>query len=163
MTSQRDSLVELAGSVQTRLMELLDGMDYCLDWRAESESWSVRQVIYHLLDTPPGGIQGIVKGLVDGTLTEYDLWADRDNITPQRMEHDLEQLRSDINGLFADLNQTLAGASDQDLLEKAVTVHIKSRNEDATRNGKELLERQFTGHWEDHLNQLQEVREALGF
>ena len=163
MTTQRDSLLELANSVHARLLELLDGMDYCLDWRADADSWSVRQVVYHLLDTPPGGIHGILKGLVDGSLTEYDLWADRDNLTPERMEHDMEQVRGDIALLFDGLADTLGAAADADLLEKTVVVHIKSRNEDTTRNGEELLLRQFTGHWEDHLSQLKELRESLGF
>ena len=163
MTSQRDALSETATSTHNRLLALLDGMDYCLDWKAEADAWSVRQVVYHLLDTPPGGLGGVLQGLVDGTLTEYDLWADRDNMTPERMEHDLEQMREDINRAFAGLSATLSGCTDQDLLGKTVTVHFKSRNEDGSRNGSELLERGFGVHWEDHLNQLRQTRELLGF
>ena len=163
MTSQRDALSATATSVQTRLLGLLDGMDYCLDWKSEADAWSVRQIIYHLLDTPPGGLGGVLQGLVDGTLKEYDLWADRDNLTPERMEHELEQMQEDINRFFAGLSETMARCTDEDLLEKTVTVHMKSRGEDASRNGSDLLERGFGFHWEDHLKQLQETRELLGF
>jgi hypothetical protein len=163
MTSQRDALSATASSVQTRLLGLLDGMDYCLDWKADADAWSVRQIIYHLLDTPPGGLSGVLQGVVDGTIKEYDLWADRDNLTPERMEHELGQMQEDINRFFAGLSDTLSKCTDEDLLEKTVTVHMVSRGEDASRNGSELLERGFGFHWEDHLKQLQETRELLGF
>ena len=163
MTSQRDALSATATSVQTRLLGLLEGMDYCLDWKADADAWSVRQIIYHLLDTPPGGLSGVLQGVVDGTIKEYDLWADRDNLTPERMEHDLGQLQEDINRFFSGLSDTLGRSTDEDLLEKTVTVHMMSRGEDASRNGSELLERGFGFHWEDHLKQLQETRGLLGF
>ncbi|PKB83226.1 MAG: hypothetical protein BZY88_02735 [SAR202 cluster bacterium Io17-Chloro-G9] len=163
MTSHRDSLLELAQSVHIRLLELLDGMDYCLDWKAEADSWSVRQVTYHLLDTPPGGLNGVLKGLLSGDLKEYDLWADLDNITSERMEHDLDRIREEINQVFSGLAGTLATAGDQELLEKTVVVHLKSRGEDVQRNANDLLQRGFGGHWKDHLEQLQELRESLGF
>ena len=163
MTSDRDALLETVQSVQRRLLELLDGMDYCLDWKAEPDSWSVRQLVSHLLETPPGGLNGVLKGLLSGTLKEYDLWADLDNLTAERMEHDMERLRQDINQLFAEVANSLAEATDQDMLEKTVVVHNKSRGEDALRNGSELLQRGFGGHWEDHLKQVREIRESLGF
>ena len=163
MTSPKESLSESARSVQTRLLELLDGMDYCLDWKTESDSWSVRQVVYHLLDTPPGGLNGVLKGLLSGELAEYELWADLDNITPGRMEHDIEEIRQDIDQTFSDLAVTLASATDQDLLEKIVVVHLKSRGEDVQRTADDLIRRGFEGHWEGHLGQLKELRESLGF
>ena len=163
MTSHRDSLLETVRSVQGRLLELLDGMDYCLDWKAEPDSWSIRQLVYHLLDTPPGGLNGVLKGLVSGTLKEYELWADRDNLTTERMEHDMERLLQDINQLFSEVIETLAAATDHDMLQKTVVVHNKTRGEDGVRNGSELLQRGFGGHWEDHLKQVREVRESLGF
>ena len=163
VTSLKESLLELARSVQTRLLVLLDGMDYCLDWKAESDSWSVRQVVYHLLYTPPGGLNGVLKGLLSGRLAEYELWADLDNITPGRMEHDIEEIRQDIDQAFSDLAVALASATDQDLLEKTVVVHLKSRGEYVHRTADDLLRRGFEGHWEGHLEQLKELRESLGF
>lgn len=163
MTSAKDSLSELARSVQTRLMELLDGMDYCLDWKDQEDSWSVRQVVYHLLDTPQGGLSGVLKGVLSGELAEYDLWADLDNITPQRMENDLDTIRQEVDRLFSELAAALASATDQDLFEKTVVIHLKSRGEDIQRTADELLRRGLEGHWQGHLEQLLEVRESLGF
>ena len=163
MTSPKESLSELARSVQTRLMELLDGMDYCLDWKAQEDSWSVRQLVYHLLDTPSGGLNGVFKDVLSGGLTEYDLWADLDNITPQRMGHDIERVRQDIEQLFSDLALSLASATDQDLVGGTVVVHLKSRGEDVQRTADDLLRRALEGHWQGHLEQLQELRESLGF
>ena len=163
MTSPRDTLLELAKSVQTRLLELLDGMDYCLDWKSDADSWSVRQLVYHLLDTPPGGLNGVLDGLLSGTLKEYDLWADLDNITPERMEHDIEGIRRDIDRFFSELKSTLAASADQDLQEKTVVIHLKSRGELVQRSAGDLLQRGLGGHWKGHLEQLQELRESLGF
>ena len=163
MTSAKESLSELAQSVHTRLMELLDGMDYCLDWKDQEDSWSVRQVVYHLLGTPPGGLNGVLKGVLSGDLAEYDLWADLDNITPQRMEHDRGTIRQEVEQHFSELASALASATDQDLSEKTVVVHLKSRGEDVERTAEELLRRGLEGHWQGHLEQLGEVRESLGF
>ena len=162
MTTQRDSLMESVRAVQTQLLQLLEGMDYCLDWKSEPDSWSVRQLVYHLVDTPPGGLNGILRGFLDGTLSEYDLWADRDNLTPERLTYDLERVRMDLNQVFSGIEESLHRATDQDLVEKNVVVHLKSRGEEVRRNGLELIQRGFGGHWQSHLEQLKALRESLG-
>ena len=44
-------------------------MDYCLDWKPDASAWCARQVVYHLLNTPPGGLASVVKGVLSGGLT----------------------------------------------------------------------------------------------
>ena len=56
MASTLDSRMAAILDTQNRLLRLLEGMDYCLDWKPDPAEWSARQVIYHLLDTPPGGL-----------------------------------------------------------------------------------------------------------
>ena len=84
MTSVRDHHLETTRAIRAELSGLLEGMDYCLDWKPEPTAWGVREVVYHLLDTPPGGIHSVVQGIISGVLTEYELWADESKITPER-------------------------------------------------------------------------------
>ena len=58
MTPMSDAITAHVANLhaaRTQLLELLDGMDYCLDWKLEPSDWSARQVVYHLLESPPGG------------------------------------------------------------------------------------------------------------
>ena len=91
-----------------------------------------------------------------------DLWANRDNITPDRLTYDVEQISEDINEFFRDLGEALESASPADLEEKSVLIHFKSRESDEERTLQELLEGAFDRHWQEHLSQIRELREALG-
>ena len=163
MTSLRDRHLATARSIRAELLELLDGMDYCLDWKPESSVWCVREVVCHLLDTPPGGIHSIVRGILSGELEEYDIWAGRTSMTPEKQAKDMAQLLDDINTLFQGLEQTLGSATDDDLTGKPVVAHLKSRGVDEQRTVDMLLERGFDGHWREHLNQIGDLRASLGF
>ena len=163
MTSLRDRHLATARSIRAELLELLEGMDYCLDWKPEPSVWCVREVVCHLLDTPPGGIHSIVRGILSGELEEYDIWADRTSMTPEKQANDMAQLLDDINTLFQGLEQTLGSATDDDLTGKPVVAHLKSRGVDEQRTVDMLLERGFDGHWREHLDQIGELRASLGF
>ena len=145
-----------------RFLLLLEGMDYCLDWKPDPSDWSARQIVYHLLDTPPGGLVSVVKGMISGDLTEYDLWADLDNMTPERQTFDLERVLQDINDFFSSMEQALAAVGGQDLALKRAVVQNKTRGTDDERTAVEILERGFGGHWAGHFEQLQELRDSLG-
>ncbi len=162
MASSIDSHMAAIRDVQKRLVLLLEGLDYCLDWKPDPSAWSARQVVYHLLDTPPGGLASVVKGMISGGLTEYDLWADLDNMTPERQTYDLERVLQDINGFFSTMEEVLAAADGQDLAVKRAVVHNKSRGTDDERTAEEILNRGFGVHWAGHLEQLRELRESLG-
>ena len=163
MASSIDSHLAQIHDIRERLLHLVDGMDYCMDWKPEPSAWSARQIVYHLLDTPPGGLASVVKGVISGSLTEYDLWSDLDNITPERQEHDFQEVLQDVTRFFSSIEETLAEAGSQDLAEKRALVHNKSRGTDNQRTAGEILEGGFSRHWAAHLEQLQELRESLGF
>ena len=162
MASRKENHLEKVQSVRDQLLRLLDGMDYCLDWKPDPSSWSARQVVYHVLDTPPGGLNTLLWSVLSGELEEIDLWADRDNITPDRLSYDLEQVSEDINEFFRDLDEALESASPDDIDEKSVLIHFKSRDADEKRTLHELLEGAFDRHWQGHLGQISDLREALG-
>ena len=162
MTSQRDAHLENSRSIQAELLQNLDGMDYCLDWKPEPSAWSTREVVYHLLDTPPGGVHRVLRGIISGDLAEYDLWADQSNMTAEQRGYDLEQVRHDIGEFFRGMEAALESASDADLSSKVIVAHLRSRGVDDERTAQVLLERGFDRHWREHLEQIRTLRESLG-
>ncbi|MSQ07109.1 MAG: hypothetical protein EXR54_02270 [Dehalococcoidia bacterium] len=162
MTSQKETHLTSVRRIRDELSQTLEGMDYCLDWKPDPATWSAREVIYHLLDTPPGGVHRVLMGILSGQLTEYDLWADKSNMTPQRAAYSLEQVRADLMRFFQGLEAAVGMAEEGDFAGRSVLVHLKTRGRDETRTPQVLLERGFTRHWGEHLAQLRALREALG-
>ena len=155
--SQRENL----DSLHTALLELLDGMNYCLDWKPDDDSWSAREVVYHLLDTPPGGMATVVQGIVSGSISEYEIWSDRSNVTETRATHDMPEIESDISALFDAFGAALAPATDTDLQDRHVLMHQRTRGEEVERTLETALAG-FDRHWRGHLEQFGELRAALG-
>jgi hypothetical protein len=162
LPDQKEAHLATIRSIQAELLQLLDGMDYCLDWKPDSSAWSAREVVYHLLDTPHGGVHRVLRGILSGQLKEYDLWADRSNMTPERQAYDAERVRRDINHFSQSLEEAVAALSEDDLAGKSVVVHLRSRDRDEPRSIQNLLEGLFARHWREHVAQVRELREALG-
>ena len=149
-------------SLRDLLAGLLEGMDYCLDWKPDGDSWSAREIVYHLLDTPPGGMASVLKGVVSGEITEYEIWSDRTNITEARTTLEMPEVEADIAAFFNSFEAALGAASENDLQDLRVTMHQRTRGQDEERTLETALQR-FDGHWRGHLEQLGELRAALGF
>ena len=115
MTTQKETQLERARGIQSELLGLLEGMDYCLDWKLDSTAWSVREIVYHLLDTPAGGVHTVLRGILSGEITEFEVWADRTNITPERQSNDFEAVVEEITVLFRGIQAALESAGEQDL------------------------------------------------
>ncbi|PKB73457.1 MAG: hypothetical protein BZY75_01705 [SAR202 cluster bacterium Io17-Chloro-G7] len=162
MTSRRDENQGKISELRSRLIDLLSGMDYCLDWKADSSSWSPRQVVYHILDTPLGGIHKIVKGMLSGDIAEFEIRSDLDNMTVERMGYDIDQVRGDIEKFFHELDAAVDSASAENFDGKSALLHLPSRGVDESRTVQELLDRAFEGHWTGHLAQINDIRDALG-
>ena len=156
--SQRENV----DSLRTALLELLDGMNYCLDWKPDESDWSAREIVYHLLDTPPGGVPSVVQGIVSGEISEYEIWSDRTNITDARATLDMEEVEADISAFFAKFNEALQDASDGDLQGRLAVMRQRTRGQDEERTLEAVLTG-FDRHWRGHLEQLAGLREALGF
>ena len=156
--SQRENL----DSLRAALLELLEGMNYCLDWKPDESEWSAREIVYHLLDTPPGGTPPMVKGIVSGEISEYEIWSDRTNVTESRATLDMAEVEADIAAFFAAFADALEGAGDADLQGRRALMHQRTRGEDLERTLEAVLAG-FDRHWRAHLEQLAELRSALGF
>ena len=155
---QRENVAELRSGI----LNLLDGMNYYLDWKPSDEDWSAREIVYHLLDTPPGGTATLVRKIVSGEVGEYDIWSDRTNVTEQRSTLDLAEMEADLAAFFDSFDSALQATDDVSLQGRSVTMHQRTRSEDVVRTLEEVLAG-FDRHFRAHLEQLAELREALGF
>ena len=161
MATGKQAHIESVRNIKIELLAALAGMDYCLDWKQEPEEWSARELVYHVLDTPPGGAHGLVKGIISGETSEYELWSDLTNMTPERAAYDLDQVNADIETFFLSLEDSLSGISDADLETKKVLMHQRTSKVDEERTIDAILERTLNVHIKEHLAQLQELRDAL--
>ena len=161
MATGKQAHIDSVRNVNSELLAALAGMDYCLDWKQEPEEWSARELVYHVLDTPPGGAHRLVKGIISGETSEYELWSDLTNMTSERAAYDLDQVNADIETFFQSLEDSLSGISDADLETKKVLMHQRTSKVDEERTIDAILERTLNVHIKEHLAQLQELRDAL--
>ena len=80
----RDENLATVRRTREELTALLDGMDYCLDWK-DGDGWCAREILYHLVDTPEGGVGSIIAGVLDGSRPEITILPDINNMNPERM------------------------------------------------------------------------------
>ena len=161
MAIEKQAHLNSIQSIKTEFIALLEGMDYCLDWKQNESEWSVRELVYHILDTPPGGAQNLVIGIISGDIHEYEIWSDLTNITSERAGHDIDQINSDIAMFFCSLSSAISDLSDRDLQAKKAIMHQRTRKVSQERSLDSILERTLNGHIRDHLIQLRSIREAL--
>ena len=161
MTSQKETHLNTIRSIRDELFRLIDGMDYCLDWKPDQDSWSVREVIYHLVDTPEGGMHGLIGGIISGEKQEFDLEPDLNNMDQERLATEMEQIRKDVGTILDGLEQTVVTADEADF-GKMILAHLIARGRDEQRTAQQLLEGLFARHWGEHLGQIRELREGLG-
>ena len=115
MATDKQEHLETVRSIKSELITILEGMDYCLDWKLDESEWSARELVYHILETPPGGAQNLINGILAGEVNEYEIWSDLTNITPERSVYDLLQINADIEGFFQSLDASISGMADEDL------------------------------------------------
>lgn len=162
MANSKDAHLADIRGISDDLLQLLEGMDYCLDWKPDAESWSVREVVYHLVDTPLGGLHNLVQGILSGEQREFDLVPDLSNMTAERMANGPQEVRQDISAVLQGLERAVSVAGEGELLEKSILAHLKTRGRDEERTVEMLLDGLFARHWRGHLEQIRELRESLG-
>ncbi|MDE2843723.1 MAG: hypothetical protein OXN21_10115 [Chloroflexota bacterium] len=158
MTSAKDQHLANVAEIQEEILEILEGMENVLDWRPDADTWSAREVITHMLFTPPGGVPQILKGIMDGEVVEYDLWADQKYMTSEAEAWTLDEVRGQFAGYFDALESGLAPLTDDVLEASTALVHQRNRHWDEPRTAQWLVERLFAGHWREHLVQLRELK-----
>jgi len=162
LTTLRDGLLEDARSIRAELNRLLEGMEYCLDWKSDQGEWSAREVVYHMVDTPEGGIHAAVQRTLDGNIGEMTVNGNLSNMTDERMGKDMDAVKADIDVVLSGMERALAAVDDSKLSGRETLVHSTMRGVTETRSARNLSERLFVGHWKEHLSQIAELRDALG-
>jgi hypothetical protein len=162
LTTLRDGLLEDARSIRAELDRLLAGMEYCLDWKPDQGEWSAREVVYHIVDTPEGGIHAAVQRTLDGNMGEMTVNGNLSNMTDERMGKDMDAVKADIDAVLSGMERALAAVDDSKLSGRETLVHSTMRGVTETRSARNLSERLFAGHWKEHLSQIAGLRDALG-
>ena len=162
MTTQRDAVLQEIQSIRSELGRLLEGMDYCLDWKPNDEEFSAREIVYHIVDTPSGGIHTAVQGVLSGSVQELPIASSLTNMTEERQENDLDKVREDLETVLAGLEKALASTTDAELDSKRVPLHSITRSMTTERSVEDLVSGIFVRHWREHLGQLAALQEALG-
>jgi hypothetical protein len=162
LTDHRDTHLEKIRGIRSQILANLEGMDYCLDWKPDADSWSVREVVYHLVDTPEGGLHTLISGMLSGQTKEFDLMPDLNNMNPERQTLDLNRVRLDVAQVLDGLEAAVSSASDEGLATITILAHLRARGIDEERTPQILLEGLFARHWQGHADQLRELRETLG-
>ena len=163
MSGEKQQYLEQVAALKDDLSGLLDGIDYCLDWKDSEEEWSIREVVCHLLDTPPGGMGSVLKQVMEGNKDEIVIHSSMTNVTPERKSKDLGDLLQDLRELLEEVVASLSAATDSDLQISTAPVHLVSSDVHEERTAGGLVERALLGHWREHLGQIIKIRQALGF
>ena len=146
--------------VREELTGLLDGMDYCLDWK-DGDGWCAREVLYHLVDTPEGGIGSVIAGVLAGSLPEVTILPDISNVTPERLAADIGDALAGPLAILQTAEDAIAHAGDGDFEERTAMAHLPHREIHEQRTAQSFIDG-LERHWGEHLNQLRGIREALG-
>ena len=120
MNSEKDQLLDGVRSLKDEMSGLLNGVNYCLDWKASEEEWSIREVVCHLLDTPPGGMGAVLDQVLEGKGDEIVIHSSMTNLTPERKSMELADLCRNLEELLEQVEAGLVAAADSDLRNKTV-------------------------------------------
>ena len=172
--------------LREELTSLLDGMDYCLDWKeggdggagigdggvgsggnagsGDGGGWCAREIIYHLVDTPDrdGGAGSVIAGVLAGTRAEVTILPDANNITPARRAADIDAVRAAALDALQRAEDAIAAAGDGDFEGRTAFTHLPARGIHETRTAQSFIDGTLARHWGEHLAQLRGVRAALG-
>ena len=158
--ASRDENLATVRRIRYELTSLLEGMDYCLDWK-DGDNWCAREVLYHLVDTPEGGIGSVISGVLDGTREDVLILPDANNMTPERMATDIGDALAGPLSILQTAEDAIAAASDADFTERTAMAHLPHREVHEVRTAQAFIDG-LERHWGEHLNQLRVIRETLG-
>ena len=162
MTGKELTHLENIRAIRNRMLNVLSGMDACIDETTQNESWSTREIIYHLSDTPSGGLGALFQGMISNSVLEFDLTPDLTNVTSDREKTTLEDGIADLTTILDQIESEVSEATLESLEETTVMCHHLSRESDEVRSLENLLRGLFARHWIAHLEQLELLKRELG-
>ena len=162
MVLRNTDLLVAIRTLKQDLTDVLDGMDYCLDWKKDPDSWSAREVIYHLIDTPAEGMDFLLRRALKTEGEAFELVPDINNMSEVRLLNDIEQVKADILNILDNLELMITDASWEELTEKTIVVDLVAQGTNEERTVLNLLQGLFIRHWSQHVIQLKNTRSHLG-
>ena len=162
MTGKELTHLENIRAIRNRMLNVLSGMDACIDETTQNESWSTREIIYHLSDTPPGGLGALFQGMISNSVLEFDLTPDLTNVTSEREKTTLEDGIADLTTILDQIESVVSDATPEILEDTTIICHHLSRQTDEVRSLENLLRGLFARHWIAHLEQLELLKCELG-
>ena len=162
MTTQRDSLLQEIQNIRSELERLLDGIDPYFDRQIEGEDWTIRELVYHLVDTPGSGGWGtIVPAVLEGRMQEIPIALGQTYPNPERQEKDVASVGQDFYSVLVTLESSLANMTDSTLAERRVVYRSLANSTTTERNAQEMIAN-IGVHWREHLDRLAALRKTLG-
>ena len=162
MVLRNTNLLVAICTLKQDLTDVLDGMDNCLDWKNDPNSWSAREVIYHLIDTPAEGMDFLLRRALKTEGEAFELVPDINNMSEVRLLNDIEQVKADILNILDNLELIITDASWEELREKTIVVDLVAQGTNEERTVLNLLQGLFIKHWSQHVIQLKNTRSSLG-
>ena len=139
MPSKVPTHLENVKLIRDRMIDVLSGMETFIDVTTDSKSWSIRDIIYHLSDTPTGGLGELFQGMISKTVLEFDLTPDLTNVTPNREKTTLEDGLSDLISILDKIESVLLQNTPDILENTTIICHHLSRNIHEVRSLENLL------------------------
>ena len=155
MTGKEPTHPENIIAIRNRMLNVLSGMDACIDETTQNESWSTREIIYHLSDTPAGGLGALFQGMISNSVLEFDLTPDLTNVTSDREKTTLEDGIADLTTILDQIESVVSDTTPEILEDTTIICHHLSRQTDEVRSLENLLRGLFARHWIAHLEQLE--------
>ena len=162
MVLRNTDLLVAIRTLKQDLTDVLDGMDNCLDWKKDPDSWSAREVIYHLIDTPAEGMDFLLRRALKTEGEAFELVPDINNMSEVRLLNDIEQVKADILNILDNLELIITDSSWEELTEKTIVVDLVAQGTNEERTVLNLLQGLFIRHWSQHVIQLKNTRSHLG-
>ena len=162
MTGKELTHLENIRAIRNRMLNVLSGMDDCIDQTTQNESWSTREIIYHLSDTPAGGLGALFQGMISNSVLEFDLTPDLTNVTSDREKTTLEDGIADLTTILDQIESVVSDTTPEILEDTTIICHHLSRQTDEVRSLEDLLRGLFARHWIAHLEQLELLKCELG-
>lgn len=133
------------------MINLLSNESSNIDKPLTEDAWSLRQHVYHLLDTPLGGLhEALSHGLLNPNPI-LEVIPDLDNLNCDRKTFIPAQIIQDINTYRISFNQVLDSYDNTKLDSIIIKTHFPKRNFTEDRTARTLLDRLFIRHWSEHL------------
>jgi hypothetical protein len=154
MLLQSNNYLAILDSFIICLSSILERNKNDVDSCPDETSWSIRQHIYHLLDTPTGGIHSIMTTVKTNPKELLVIIPDLDNITEADQKKTSLEIQTDLINYSKLFHSCLSLYSEEDLDQIIIQTSLPKRGIIEGRTPRSLLDRLFVSHWSEHISDL---------